>query len=143
MIWEKALGALLVLPLCQKRSCKHSLKDDSNLNNDCEMQSLRFQTFSALGSCSCSALAHVATTCCELFLLPNQRHMRQGTTLECSKPWWLCWHWLPSADHHGTQSGILAHEIGRFRLAFGKATRTSCVLGFTVRCNAHVAGAGA
>ena len=40
MIWEKASGALresrfLGLPSGQKRSCKHPLKDDSNLNNDC------------------------------------------------------------------------------------------------------------
>ena len=55
MIWEKAFGALRESrfsgrPSGQKRSYKHSLKDDSNLNNDCGMQSLRFQTFSALGS---------------------------------------------------------------------------------------------
>ena len=33
--------------------------------------------------------------------------------------------------------GSSRHEIGRFRLAFGKATRTGCILGFVERCNAQ------
>ena len=128
MIWEEAFGALResrfsVRPSGLKRSCRHSLVDDSKLNNVCGVQSLRSQTSSALGSCSCSALARVATT----HAAGHDAGMQQNMVALLGT--------LPGDQERTTlaQSGILACEIGRFRLPVGNASRTSCVLGLQER----------
>ena len=126
MIWEKAFGALresrfLVLPSGQKRSCKHSLKDDSNLNNDCGKPSLRFQTFSALGSCSCSARAHAATTCCELFLLPNSAAYAAGHDAGMQQTMVALLGTLPG-DHEQT---TMAHNLASLPMRLGRLSLRS------------------